>query len=289
MINAMELDADRNLSGFSIVMSRHGLRHRISETSGKQVVWVAEPVDVDRAKQLYQEFCDGDFDEALTSTRSASTSTDLNGWLLVLQFVRYPVTLSLIIVCVAIGLWTQFGEQLESVTTLTFLQMTNIQGDMLLSMPAGQPWRMITPIFLHFGTLHIAFNLLWLWELGRRIESSQGSLSLILLVFVIGLASNIAQAIAVKGGLFGGMSGVIYGLLGYCWLWNILSPKEEFTLHKGVVFFLLFWLFLGYSGVLTSLGFGAIANTAHASGLVAGLVIAVIFVLLSKAMKLFQR
>ena len=68
-----------------------------------------------------------------------------------------------------------------------------------------------------------------------------------------------------------------------------LSKKAEFALHKGVVFFLLFWLVLGYSGVITMLGFGAIANTAHASGLVAGLVIAAVCVLLTKTAAYFRK
>ena len=218
MINALELSADLNLSSFSIVLHRHRLRHRISETSGKQVVWVAEPEDVETVQRLYLEFQDGHFDDALKSTRQADANSGVDGWLLLLQFSRYPITLILIVVCIAVGLWTQFGEQLGAVGALTFLEITHIKEDMLLSMPQGQPWRVITPIFLHFGILHIAFNMLWLWELGRRIEGEQGNITLLFLVFSIGLASNIAQAIAVKGGLFGGMSGVIYGLLGYCWL-----------------------------------------------------------------------
>jgi GlpG protein len=289
MINSLEVASDLDLSGFSIILSRHGLRHRISESSGKQIIWVPQQADIRLVQQLYTDFQNGQFEEELKSTRKMDAPSGIEGWLLLLQISRFPVTLLLIVACLVVAFLTQLGDRLDFVGIFSFLEITHIQRDMLLSMPQGQPWRMITPIFLHFSVLHISFNMLWLWELGRRIEEVQGSLAALFLVLAIGLASNIAQAIAVKGGLFGGMSGVIYGLLGYCWLWNLLSPRAEFALNKAVVFFLLFWLALGYSGLITMLGFGAIANTAHLSGLVAGLVIAAVFVSLTKAMEYFRK
>ncbi|MBV1915174.1 MAG: rhomboid family intramembrane serine protease [Pseudomonadales bacterium] len=289
MIKALEIKGEQDLRGFSILMNRRGLPHRISEVSGAQVIWVPGQQEAQLAVQLYSEFQRGDFTEELSNTRKPVLNTDADGWLLLLQFARFPVTLFLVVVCIVVVLITQLGSQLDVAGALTFLKVTQIQGDLLLSMPEGQPWRLITPIFLHFSMLHIAFNMLWLWELGRRIELVQGSVALLFLVFLIGVASNIAQAIAVKGGLFGGMSGVIYGLLGYCWLWSYFSPRAEFILHKGVVFFLLFWLVLGYSGVITMLGFGAIANTAHASGLVTGLVIAAVCVLFTRSMAYLRK
>ena len=49
----------------------------------------------------------------------------------------------------------------------------------------GQLWRLITPIFIHFGPLHIFFNMLWLRDLGSMIEGRQSSWRLALLVLVI--------------------------------------------------------------------------------------------------------
>ncbi len=93
----------------------------------------------------------------------------------------------------------------------------------------------IAPIFIHFGVFHIVFNGLWLWEFGRRIESLAGSLHFLLLVLVTGLVSNGAQYWWSGPSLFGGMSGVIFGLLGYLWIRNLVAPHPGLALPRGIV------------------------------------------------------
>ncbi len=128
----------------------------------------------------------------------------------------------------------------------------------------GQWWRLLTPIFLHFGLLHLVFNMLWLWDLGDILERFEGSRWLLFFVVVIGIASNLAQY-AYAGPLFGGMSGVVYGLLGYLWLRSYLDPGFPLRPNKTVVYLMLGWFALAWTGLL-----GPIANMAHTIGLVAG-------------------
>ncbi len=83
----------------------------------------------------------------------------------------------------------------------------------------SRPWelyRLISPCFLHFGFLHIAFNLV-MWEfLARIIEKNFGTVKLFGLFLGVGLLSNIFQlAFTPQNVVFGGLSGVVYGLIAY--------------------------------------------------------------------------
>jgi GlpG protein len=144
-----------------------------------------------------------------------------------------------------------------------------------------QYWRLLTPIFLHFSLLHIVFNMLWVWDLGRRVELVQGRVRLLLVVVVIGVVSNIVQARA-QTALFGGMSGVDYGLLGYCWIWGWLRRDPVLQVPMPVMIAMLAVLLLSMTGIMSLLGAGAIANAAHLGGLAAGLVLGLATVLVGK-------
>ena len=61
------------------------------------------------------------------------------------------------------------------------------------SIERGQVWRLISPIFVHFGVLHLVFNLWWLKDFGSAIERVFSSTYLLVLVLVFGLTSNVAQ------------------------------------------------------------------------------------------------
>jgi GlpG protein len=128
---------------------------------------------------------------------------------------------------------------------------------------SGQIWRLITPVFRHLGILHIFFNMLWLRQLGGMVEVREGKLRLTSLVLGIGVASNLAEYLY-SGPNFGGMSGVVYGLLGYIWMKGTFQPSSGYFLHESVVVMMLIWFVLGLTGQL------GIANVVHAVGLAGG-------------------
>lgn len=183
---------------------------------------------------------------------------------------RHPVVSMLVVASVIGAAIASFGGDLLGLLLFGGLQENQI-------------WRLLTPIFLHFGLVHLAFNVLWLVILGSRIEQLFGSLHLLLLVMVAGVFSNMIQAGWAGSILFGGMSGVIYALLGYIWVKGRFVPDPSLALPPGVLGFMLIWLLIGMSGVL-ELVFGVgVANGAHVGGFGIGLLLGLVFGLLAVA------
>lgn len=136
-----------------------------------------------------------------------------------------------------------------------------------LSVLGEQPWRLLTPALLHWGPLHIIFNLLWWLDLGRVIERYQSGRQLLLISVLTAAASNLAQFFA-SGPAFGGLSGVVYGLLGYLWLYGKVNPTAGYGPRREVVLFMLAWLVVCMTGLV-----GNVANAAHVVGLLSGCVL----------------
>lgn len=134
----------------------------------------------------------------------------------------------------------------------------------------GEYWRWITPMFLHFGIAHTAFNGLILWLFGAPLEDERGRLRLVLLLLAAGIFSNYCQYMVAGSNLFGGLSGALYGLGGYIWVWNMLVPARAVPVPPALIGLLFISLALGLVGVLDFIVGGRVANTAHVAGLGAG-------------------
>jgi len=132
----------------------------------------------------------------------------------------------------------------------------------------GQPWRVLTPIFLHKGFLHVFFNMWWLKDLGGAIEHAYSSLYLLALVLVVGVLSN-AIGYAFTGPYFVGMSGVVYGLFAFIAVRERFDPAARLSMPPGLRTFMIGWFVFGFFASRFGM---SIANAVHAGGLVAGAV-----------------
>lgn len=140
-------------------------------------------------------------------------------------------------------------------------------------MMEGEIWRVITPIFLHFGVIHVLFNFMAMWDIGRLIELLHGRWFYGVFLLVTGMLSNTAQYVMV-GPMFGGLSGVLFASLGFLWTYGAVIEERTFKLPKNSLVGVMIWFFL----CLFGLG-GMIANTAHGIGLTSGMLGAVVFAL----------
>lgn len=182
-----------------------------------------------------------------------------------------PVTKVLIALSAIVFLVSGFGGNAGSIQYL-FITEYRISGNMiqwlggLPEITSGQVWRLVTPIIIHFGFMHILFNMLWLKDLGSQIENRFSSRYLAFFILFCASLSNVSQYI-ISGPSFGGMSGVVYGLFGFIWIRSRYDPISGFYLDRIVVIMLIGWFFLCLSGLI-----GGIANTAHGVGLVFGMI-----------------
>ena len=224
-----------------------------------------------------------------------------------------PFTVALVAVCAFVSLFlTGVGEDRDSSTfrALSFVSISNTEAQEIItdsqnqsnslpnysvgsgsddnrfrlaSLKKGEVWRTITPAFIHFGIMHLLFNMYWMVIFGKQIEYRYGSVWLAALVVLTAIPSNMAQCLAPHdvGGsaivnlgnhwtmLSGGMSGVLYGLFGYVWMKMTFDPKSGLYVPMSTVAILIIWMFVCMSGVLSM----NIGNWAHGIGLVAGMII----------------
>lgn len=175
------------------------------------------------------------------------------------QSVKHtPFTLVIFIACCTVYGISLFGGFSLVRELLFFIDLGTMA-------ETSQWWRLITPAFIHFSEVHIIFNLLWWWTLGGQLEKRFGTSGLLTLFLLASLTSNLAQYWT-SGTNFGGLSGVVYALVGFVWWCGWLRPQWGIALPKPVVGFLLVWLLIGYADILWI----NMANTAHTVGLVSG-------------------
>lgn len=155
-----------------------------------------------------------------------------------------------------------------------------------LTILSGELWRLVTPFFVHapwltvdaetgspsglslFGAMHLVFNGMWLLAIGGMLERERGPWRLLALFLATAWAGEILESL-----YFGpangvphaiGMSGAVYGLLGYCYVRGRYDPTVRLGIPRQTMMWMLAWLVLGFSG------FMRIANGAHLGGLLAG-------------------
>lgn len=242
-------------------LRQHGIPVSVTEQGNNLELWLHQSSYEAAAKQLIQDFKNNPQVMDTKPSRSARSS-------LLNDLLRNTGWLTRIIAVIAVFVYLLLQMAPESI--LGALRISNYYD----SYPVAQPWRFISPVVLHFSVMHLVFNVFWWWYLGGRIERYLGGSWLIAVFLFSGITANVAQYV-VSGPNFGGLSGVVYGLLGFCWLYSF-GRRTPLWLPPGLIVFMVGWLILGYTGVL----WVNIANEAHLAGLLSGCLAGVVVRLL---------
>jgi len=147
----------------------------------------------------------------------------------------------------------------------------NAAEPLMILLGEGQIWRLVTPAFLHFGLLHIAFNSVLFLILGVGLEKRLGGWLLLGCLLLWACVSNVAQLLYVGSPFFGGLSGVVTAMFGARLSLGYLRPSDPALFLQRPLVVSLFVSLIVFSTGIAALADVNVANTAHWSGLVIGI------------------
>ena len=170
------------------------------------------------------------------------------------EFPKYPVTagIGLLAIGVTIAWWTKFD-----ISPLIESPMVR----------RGEIWRVMTSIFPHVSSLHLIFNLYWLWVFGTLVEGVYGHLKTLALILLFAAGPNALEYAFSVGGV--GLSGVGYGLFGLLWILSRRDERFRDAIDGRTVQLFIVWFFICIA--LTVADIMAVGNIAHGTGAVLGI------------------
>ena len=283
------------------VLLAEGIKTHLGGTPNGMEVWVIDEDRLNRARELLATFLadpeasrHAEARNKAKQVRTEENKTEREYERLqhriekrMTRTARDQVTLFLVVVSVAVSLFSisvvnrqdsnlDAGAPEQVVRWLSFANPTAHIGKPEAQIPWMEPWRMVTPIFLHFGVMHLVFNMLMLISMGSRVERAIGPYRYAALVLALAIFSNLAQGLMVPHHNFGGMSGVVYGIFGFIWVQMSRAPSRGLAVDGLTSFIMMAWFFAGFSSQF-NMGGAAVANHAHAGGLLMGLLIGAVW------------
>ncbi len=279
MIKAASLATEINLLHFSQSLKSQGIFHRISEESGQQIIWVEgeQQVALVRGALDCWSFEERNASPIRDSAKLEVKRTLVMGLYNVLRaYVHSPVSMAMIAACVVVAVFSSLGTQPQRVAFL-FYPLLDTSGftALLISIDSvSELLRSFSPMLLHFGELHLVFNMLWLWYFGRQLESTHPRWLFVVLILLCSFTANTTQYLYSGYNNFGGMSGVVYGLLGYTWIIHKFMPGSQLLISSGM--FVVFVIALILMEITAS---SWIASAAHVGGLISGLLFGILVLL----------
>jgi rhomboid protease GluP len=146
------------------------------------------------------------------------------------------------------------------------IDLNEMLGRFNYSVIKGEYWRLIMPLFLHGGPVHLAVNSYSLYIIGVQVEQLFGRSRFLIIYFAGGLFGNILGfAFSKMNVLSVGASGAIFALLGAMLYYALIMKKRGFSksLLNNILFIIIFNLAYGFTQP-------GIDNLAHLGGLIGG-------------------
>lgn len=135
----------------------------------------------------------------------------------------------------------------------------------------GDYYRLVTSIFLHANPIHLIFNMIALYQIGKIIEDNYGGLKFLGIFILSGIGGAALSAFMNPNVISIGASGAIFGLIG-AMLGNAIR-KNRYSQDLGfdkraIIIFAVSYLLLGF--VIPN-----IDNWAHIGGFLVGIILGI--------------
>ena len=233
-------------------LTQQGIIYEIKQANGISELWLEDEQVIEPVRKAYEAY------KQAQQQQKQHTLTIEN-------LKQLPITTALILISLVVAFVTQLGEQFLDLFFIAQIQY--YPRSWIPYTGIASVWHSISPIFLHFGIEHLIFNSLSCWYLGSILERKLSAISYLSLVIILALVSNYSQ-LWVSGPLFGGLSGVVYGLIGFAFVYQLFY--RPLAIPKGLFYLAIGWILFGLTPVFAWIGLGNMANTAHVSGLICG-------------------
>ena len=138
----------------------------------------------------------------------------------------------------------------------------------------GQYWRLITAMFLHFGFVHLIYNMICLVSLGDILESIVGSVRYLIIYFIGGIAGNLLSLLWEQHtgsyAVSAGASGAIFAVIGAVFSIMLRNRNRVSAIMlRRMAIMTLLMVVQGFTEAGTD-------NAAHIGGLVTGFLLALL-------------
>jgi len=183
-------------------------------------------------------------------------------------YATYALLAANILVFLALAFQLQSVSMNTSLDAMTILHWGSNVNPLTLG---GQPWRIFTSMFLHFGIWHLAVNMYALHSMGAGLEPNVGSVRFVLIYFVCGVVANL---LSLQLNVFvnsAGASGALFGLYGYSMGAFLISNLSDAAARRRVL--MSFLVFVLINGIITFTV--SVDVWGHIGGFVAGILLAV--------------
>lgn len=133
----------------------------------------------------------------------------------------------------------------------------------------GALWQLVTYGYLHFGLLHIVFNLFALSQVGPMLEKELGSARFFVVYTLSLIGAGLADTVlrAYQPTVVAGASGALFGLIGFGVAYCHFARGHLREMYRG---FFLTWAAYGF---IFGLAVPNIDNVAHGGGFAVGAVL----------------